>query len=296
MTNTEFIKAYFEHRRISKRTGGMRRYCNLLMDEDTLYSFGTHFALAVETENGEYVLNGDVWGSTTSGHQSEVRYLAKQLRTRFVEIPYSVLDAAVISVRELKIEASQDAKIRVRKVKDPVTGEIKEVEEHLLGSSLVRFLKSSTDEGAHWGFGYFLTELPKEVKTVVQAFSALKPEFVKRAERNKKDVRRQGEWFFVPFGDTRKLKRVFRKKRLFYTPVLKTMVEKQKLLPLVSTNGNEPHHLVRDCITGMYGELYVRGTVRHTGREHRMINLGEVWHFAVPNKQVRNWSGGGRVD
>lgn len=303
MTNTEFIRAYFEHRRLSRRHGGMRRYCNLLMDEDTLYSFGTHFALAVETENGEYVLNGDVWGSTTSGHQSEVRYYAKQLHTRFVEIPYSVLDTAQIPVRELKIEASQEAKTRIRKVKDPVTGEVKEVEEHLLGSSLVRFLRtfylSSTDKGAHWGFGYFLTELPKEVKNVAQAFSVLKPEIVRRAERNKKDVKRQGEWFFVPFGNTRRLKKLFKQKSLSMygrEVTLSTMLEKKKLLPIVSANGRDPHHRVRDCVQGYYGEFYVRGTVRHTLSEHRMVNLGETWHCAVPNKQVRSWSGMGRVD
>lgn len=176
MTNAEFIKAYFEGKRTG-RFSEMRSYCNLLMGKDTLYSYGTHFPLVTETENGEYILNGDVWGSTTSGHQSETRFYAKQLRARFVEIPYSVLDTAQIPVRELKIEASQDAKIRIRKVKDPATGEVREVEEHLLGASLVRFLRSyylsSTDKGAHWGFGYFLTELPIKVKNVAQAFAVL---------------------------------------------------------------------------------------------------------------------------
>jgi len=303
MTNTEFIKAYFEGRRTG-RAGFGRYYCNLQMDKRSLFSFGRHFPLVTETENGEYVLNGDVYSPTTSSHQSEVRYLAKhKFHVRFVEIPYRVLATAEIPVRELKIVSSQEAKIRMRDVKDPVTGEIKVVEEHLLGASLVRFLKrfylSSTDKGAHWGFGYFLTELPKEVKNVVQAFNILKPEFVKRAEKCKKDVKRQGEWFFVPFGNTRKLKKLFKKKALgMYGKevLLSTMLEKGKLLPVVSQNGNNPHHQVRDCVQGYYGEQYVRGTVRHTQNEHRMINLGELWHFAVPNKQVRSWSGQGRVD
>lgn len=302
MTNAEFIKAYFEGKRTG-RDGYGRNYCNLQMDGKSLYSFGRHFPLVTETENGEYVLNGDVWGSTTGSHQSEVRYYAKAMHKRFVEIPYRVLYVAKIPVRELKIVALQDAKIRMREVKDPITGEVKKVEEHLLGASLVRFLKSfylsSTDKGAHWGFGYFLTQLPEEVKTVAQAFNILKPEFVKKAEKCKKDVKRQGEWFFVPFGNTQKLKKLFKKKSLgMYGKqvLLSTMMEKGKLLPVVSQNGNNPHHRVRDCVQGYYGELYVRGTVRHTGNEHRMINLRELWHFAVPNKQVRSWSGEGRVD
>jgi len=271
------------------------------MDEDTLYSYGTHFALAVETENGEYVLNGDVYSSNTSSHQSRVRFYVSG-RGRFVEIPFSVLDTAAIPVRKLKIEASQDAKIRMRKVKDPVTGEIKEVEEHLLGASLVRLLGSyylsSTDKGAHWGFGYFLTELPIKVKNVAGAFKVLKPESVRRAEKNKKDVKRQGEWFFVPFGDTRKLMKFLNKERLFFQPSLKVLTEKRRLLPLVSANGRDPHHCVRDCVEGIGGELFVRGTVRHTTYppEHRMLSLGEIWHKAIPNCQVRSWSGQGRVD
>lgn len=300
MNLTEFIEAYFKGERRNKRTGGMRYYSRLQMDENALYSFGTHFPLAVETEKGEYILNGDVYSSSTSSHQSSTRYLAKQARARFVEIPFSVLDTARIPVRELEIMALQEAKTRIRKVKDPATGEIKEVQEHLLGASLVRFLRSyylsSTDRGAHWGFGYFLTELPIKVKNVAQAFAVLKPETVKRAERNKKDVKRQGEWFFISFGDTRKLKKFLSKDRLFFAPSLKTLTIKQRLLPLVSQNGNDPHHCVRDCVEGLYNELFVRGTVRHTQNEHRMINLGEVWHRAVPNCQVRSWSGKGKVD
>ena len=300
MDNDEFIKAYFEGKRANKRTGGMRYYCNLQMDRESLYSYGTHFPLVTETENGEFILNGDVWGSTTSGHQSETRFYAKQLRARFVEIPYSVLETAEIPVRVLKIVALQEAKTRIRKVKDPATGEVREVEEHLLGASLVRFLRSyylsSTDKGAHWGFGYFLTELPIKVKNVAQAFAVLKPETVKKAERNKKDVKRQGEWFFIPFGNTRKLKKFLNKERLFFEPSLLALMEKQRLLPLVSANGRDPHHCVRDCVEGLYHELFVRGTVRHTQNEHKRINLGEVWHRAVPNQQVRSWSGKGKVD
>lgn len=303
MNVTEFIEAYFKGERRNKRTGGMRYYSKLQMDENSLYSFGTHFPLAVETEKGEYILNGDVYSSTTSQHQSSTRYLAKRAHARFVEIPFSVLDTAEIPVRELEIMALQEAKTRIRKVKDPATGEVREVEEHLLGASLVRFLRSyylsSTDRGAHWGFGYFLTELPIKVKSTAQAFNVLKPEFVKKAEKSKKDVKRQGEWFFVPFGNTRKLKKLFKKKSLgmYGKQVpLSTMMEKGKLLPVVSQNGNNLHHRVRDCVQGYYGELYVRGTVRHTENEHRMINLRELWHCAVPNKQVRSWSGKGRVD
>jgi hypothetical protein len=302
MTNSKFIKDFFRGKR-TNRSGGMRYYCNLLMDRDTLYSYGTHFPLAVETEDGDYVLNGDVYSSTTSSHQGSTRYYAEHLsKKKFVEIPMSVLEAAEVPVRELKIIASQKAKIRTRKVKDPKTGEDKLVEEHLLGASLVRFLEtfylSSTDRGAHWGFGYFLTQLPIAVKTVPQAFKALKPEVVSRAERNKKDVKRQGEWFFIPFGNTRKLMKFLNKDRLFYQPSLGALMEKQRLLPLVSANGRDPHHRVRDCVEGIGHELFVRGTVRHTGYppEHKMINLREVWHRAIPNCQVRSWSARGRVD
>jgi len=299
MSNDSFIREYFEGKR-QKRGGGDRYHQNLLMDEECVYSWGHHFPLATETLLGEYILNGDADTHSTAGHQRDTRSQAYAHKVKYVEVPYSALKLAGLEVLKLRIVAQQSDKYRTRLVKDPKTGEMKAVEEHLLGACVLEFYDkhflSSTDDGANWGFGYFLTELPLKVRTVAQAFSVLKPEIVKRAIRNKKDVKRQGEWFFIPFGNTRKLMRFLNKERLFFQPSLSTLMEKHRRLPIVSQNGNTPHHHVRDCVEGIGGELFVRGTVRHTLNQHTMINLGEVWHKAIPNCQIKSWSVQGRVD
>ena len=54
------------------------RYCNannVFYEGTILYSYGRHFALAVKSKNG-YILNGDRYSNTTSGHQSLTRTIA----------------------------------------------------------------------------------------------------------------------------------------------------------------------------------------------------------------------------
>lgn len=45
------------------------------------------------------------------------------------------------------------------------------------------------------------------------------------------------------------------------------------------------NHQPRDLAVGDDGDLYVRGTFRHTSNEHAMINLQERWHLAVENTE-----------
>jgi len=48
---------------------------NIFYRGDTIYSYGTHFPMAVKCRNG-YVLNGDAYSPSTSRHQTEVRIKA----------------------------------------------------------------------------------------------------------------------------------------------------------------------------------------------------------------------------
>jgi len=47
-------------------------------------------------------------------------------------------------------------------------------------------------------FNAFLSELPKPVKTIAQAYDSLIPDKVRQARKEGKAVLRQGEWFFIP--------------------------------------------------------------------------------------------------
>lgn len=142
---------------------------------------------------------------------------------------------------------------------------------------------------------YFVSQLPKKVKTVEAAFELLKPTVVRKAEAAGKQVLRQGEWFFVPTGlDDR------------------AMAEKfsltQKALAAVSKVGNLPAqrpdsnlHQCKLCNDGKVS--YARGKVFHrdssgghlTG-EHHTLSLGNQWHEVYRNTEIQSWTVNGRFD
>ena len=125
-----------------------RKYCKgskVFYEGDVLYSFGTHFELAVKCRNGGYVLNGDRYSSTTSGHQSLTRSVAERHKqettnrvTHHCIIPFSALQAAEVKPEDVFIlDVTEDTWETVKR-KNPKTGEMEEHQIHHLGASLVR--------------------------------------------------------------------------------------------------------------------------------------------------------------
>lgn len=288
MNNSTFIAKFFEH---DRPHFGLKSYARLMMDQNTLYSYGHHFPLATETENGEYILNGDRYSVTTSKHQGKTIYHAHNFQQKpYVIIPQSVLDTAYLETKKLKIVDKREDLYRTVKRRNPETGKMEDHEEHLLGAAVVRYgdryFLSGTDEGAaHWGRAYFLTELVKPAQTIKDAFQSLKPDKVLVVS----DFKRQGEWFFIPIGTTKEVR------SLGEHPIKKFgLVQKHALLPetIAYRNG---HHVATEFVSTPEGP-YVRGTIRHNRRDHRMLKLGKVWHLAVHNLQVQSWSTDGRVD
>lgn len=217
MNQPEFINDFFERKdyRLGRFKYG-RRLGNIEMDAVALYSYGTHFPLAVETHFDQYILNGDSYSNSTSSHQTQVRRAVPKDIVH-AEIPFSTLrilfntDTSFSSnvrtcelVRQVKILDTTEAEIRKIPYFDRETGKKKIREEHMLGAALIRFngryLLSGTDPGAHWRFGYFMSELPYEVGNVQEAFNALMPEDVMLAEHSEIQWLRHGEWFFVEMG------------------------------------------------------------------------------------------------
>jgi hypothetical protein len=70
---------------------------------------------------------------------------------------------------------------------------------HILGAVVLivdeNYYLCSLDEGT-----YFISKLPKKATSVEHAFNILKPQPVRVAENNGAEVKRQGEWFFIPTG------------------------------------------------------------------------------------------------
>lgn len=168
---------------------------NMFIDGDILYSYGYHFPLAIRFENGTYLLNGDKYSVSTSAHQSQCFHMGPQ-------IPFSALNAANILPQNARIvDNTSDSYREVPYVNDK--GEQKIRTEHLLGAILIeskgKYYLSGIDSQESWARrAYFLCQLPGKPKTVQAAYESLMPKRVKAAIDSGAEVKRQGEWFFIP--------------------------------------------------------------------------------------------------
>lgn len=116
------------------------------------------------------------------------------------------------------------------------------------------------DETAH-----FVSELPARAKNVREAHRLLKPDIV-LASRN---VKRQGEWFFVPVVDEGLIKRL------------------EKSISLARWDYLENGNHMATC-WHYDGKTYAFGTVIDTRRErHADLHL-EGWHQVVRNREIAN--------
>jgi len=182
-----------------------------------------------------FIIRGDVYSVSTSGHQSAVRQACKG-----PIVSFDALAAAGMNPRTVKLIAyDEDTNKHVRRIRDDEDspwrwehriydnelggrwvawktpkvgtfapypgghcGDCKEGYWHVLGACLLEDAKGvrwlcSTDEGM-----YFIAALPGRSRTIQQAFTALIPEPVKRAKQAGIEVQRQGEWFFIKAADS----------------------------------------------------------------------------------------------
>ena len=104
----------------------------------------------------------------------------------------------------------------------------------------------------------FIAQVPNTIDTLAEALEYLKPAEVKRAEESGLDVKRQGDWFFVPISRTPR-------------------GEVEFGVPL-----DDDH--VADEMVRLKTVTYVRGTVSHSQHQSLFLN---GWHKAVRNKAIR---------
>lgn len=180
---------------------------------------------------------------------------------------------------------------------------------HVLGAALLRHRGDSylcaLDEGR-----YFVSRLRRPAASIDAAFRQLKPPAVLRAEREGLDVRRQGEWFFVPTGVVGDRAIAMRRSTsiaaLYGAKLIRAGV------PLPEDRPKDNRHWVARYLAPLRPEdpPWVRGRVIHRRadsrgddrkpgaptREHRTLDLGEAWHVAVRNTEVMSWGMSGRFD
>jgi len=271
---------------------GKNKNETIFFGEGVIYSYGHHFPLAARITDTKgkrfYLVNGDAYSVTTSQHQSQVRGAIDEKSC--IIVPFSALNEARIDPSEIRaIDREPDKWVRVP-CKDS-NGKVKERKIHLMGSSLFqdkegRRWLSGLDESAldPWG-SFFLTELMgTSIRTVKDAYFSLVPEAVVAADIEGKEIKRQGEWFFVKIDPEEKRSLRAKGKKRWFT--------------LMHPSTRTGHHTLTRAIV-INGKVYGKGTCRHNrnqGRpEHRMIRL-EDWYRVYPNQQVRSFGARGRVD
>jgi len=75
-TNQAIVFNYFFAEGEERETYNSTGNGNIFFEDDTIYSYGYHFPLAVKCQNG-YILNGEYYSSSTSAHQGIVRSIAE---------------------------------------------------------------------------------------------------------------------------------------------------------------------------------------------------------------------------
>lgn len=282
-----------------------RSHGNVYYDGDCLYSYGSHFILAIKNHYGaniDFLVNGDVYSVSTTHHTS----LAIRNCQKNVQIPFSALRSAGIELRQLEIKdwtldqiwwtcqkcgrkselrsngmfhVSDGSPICLDPDGKPYNGKWN----HRLGSVLLtfrdKFYLSSFDEQEQRRSAYFLCELPKAASRVEEAFSLLMPDSVRRAIESGLIIKRQGDFYFIPCGE-----------RL---PIRTLEINKNQRI-----FGNSSH--VASVHVRLGTEEFVRGVITHSPvgrvRTHKRLRLGKIWHIPVKNQAVQGWTARGYVD
>jgi hypothetical protein len=260
---------------------------------------GRKTPLAVRLGDESLLVNGARLSWPEANHQTDVLTTLEQSRGRFGVIPFHSIVAAFTNgeVRDwdrkpiptgtLRKEVgivvpSSGERWRELTEKDK-HGQVRTRQVHTLGDSVVRvrdrYYLSAVDETGFGSGMYFLAELSTDraPASLEDALNFLKPRVVREAEARGSYVRRQGEWFAIPTG--------------FLTSELMRDVERGiAVYRERHVLGRDGHHELEEAIIyragPRKGEVYARGVLKHTHREHEDLDLGTIrWHLVVHNVQ-----------
>jgi hypothetical protein len=251
----------------------------------------------VRLDDGSILANGARLGFPMQQHQWTLLHTLEEAKAPFAVVPFHSIVAAFTDGKvrdwDVKPVPIPDLKREVSVVV-PSTGEdwraVTEKDDkgrehtrhvHTLGDSVIRiddrYYVSAVDETGVGNGMYFLAELLRKTppQTLQEALDTLKPQVVREAEARGSNVRRQGEWFAVP------TLRLTSELMADVARGIAVYVERHVL-------GRDGHHEVGEAVIyragSRKGEVYARGVLRHTKREHHDLDLGTLrWHLIVHN-------------
>lgn len=261
-------------------------------------------ALRVE-RNGEVLFVGNssvlpLIGRTSAWGRESLNRGATDVQTRLSRhiqmIPFSVFTDANLDLTKINI-LDRGPEKTVTRTEEKYNSKTQEndkidVDVHFTGASLFevdgRLFLFDIDqrEIKHKIFNAFLVELTNPSRTIADAYQSLKPQAVIDAEAKGLEVRRQGEWFFIPVKGEFEVN--------MHRPQWGN--DKGKLVPIpldLRAGENRPNKVTQHAIVGK--TTYVTGKVSHTGREHADMML-KGWYLPVPNTSIRSFTLTGDVD
>lgn len=302
---------------LNGQTGRYGKYFalpNALVHRKVMYDNNGHNAdlkqdIIAMNLNGIQVGNSSIlpWIDATSTfgnvHTNRSVHEVQTLISQFITmIPFTVFQQAGLDIRQYSVierGLEENVKVKVDNPKYKYTyksgkytdnGQPKTILEtrHFTGAMLFKIedkmflFDIDREEIKHHIFNPFLVQLPKEVKTISDAYIALKPLEVLTAEMNELEVIRQGEWFFIPVkGD---FKPDTTTNRFNNNKTINKRIE-------LRAGNNRPNYAEK----GTEKLMLVSGKVEHSGREHRTIML-KGWYKAVPNTSIESFTITGDID
>jgi hypothetical protein len=124
----------------------------------------------------------------------------------------------------------------------------------------------------------FTTQVGRKIKTLADAFDFLMPKIVKEAIAQGLDVKRQGDWFFIPIEEPENKRSCIR--HCYWTADRRVDAEPDPHILYFGYSFNETRHTVNGkIIFRAIGRHYVQGIV--SAPDHPNLILGEEWHLAV---------------
>ncbi len=315
----------------------------------------TENVVAMRLSDGSFLGNASIlplvgqrsaWGNTTPNYRQTVVQSLMETDDRFQMVPFNVFQQADLDIDKFQIVARNESETVVRDVPNPKFDRYeaqtadangkeyehpKTIEEtaHFIGSQIFRIEDSyflfdvDRNELKHKIFNPFLVQIPTAVSTVEEAYDSLMPEVVKMAIQNGKDVKRQGEWFFIPTEQNPEADLPqYSERELELAKLLKGRwdheesgamktakllgfdeVELDRLSSIVPPEGaksgelragkNRPNRV--ESFIEREGEKFVMGKISHTGREHKDIIL-DSWHVVYPNTAIGSFTLSGDID
>jgi hypothetical protein len=243
-----------------------------------LYSYSTPIAVKI---GNFFILNNHKYSITTSIHQSMLKTFLITYQKEFIDLNFRLLYSAGCppeTINIINIEYKDYDKFR-----DSIY--------YVLFNKDKDYFLYGIDNGLKTKYRDFICKLPSPVNTIAEALSLLNP--IPIEERQ--NVKRQGEFFFQPIGNSKELKKLINEKyrdKLIFEKKL-TNIGKYSLSTMFfeeDKNFRKQNHIPSYFIVLKDGLIFARGDVKHKFREHRVLHLGKTWHRIFRNTAIQSWT------